>query len=420
MTNYAPSPEFGWIDFSDTDRQKVMKVIELLQPDGTVDELGVGIIRNALSETMFPGITTIMTRAKYFFIVPRILQDFISKPPRGKTAKKYLHEEENELMYFLAKQNNYEDNTGVIGINISKENRNRAKHRWKELMRKPSSIYWNGLRTHQIYQGDLSLENFLDTLDKQTGSERMLGYQTVEGETSDDREAEAAISFKFSLPDYDKNWKERLRIELTEDEADFLKNKIIDSHPATLIAEVLSNKRATRDFLVAKNFPEMCSMPFHKQISPDTRAIVQTARDFWKIMFGAHIRYNIMLHERHGAKAFRKTMIDEWKRWVAQIIKFDWSTFDRDLMWETTHSKGRIKPFTKQFINHWMDRLQRKDYHTEELDQLVELQEKRNKSNRSKLRPQNDERYNKWVGIDRMNFRFGNAKTIVNDIVTPT
>ncbi len=34
MSEYQPTPTLGWIDFSDNDRQKVLKVIELLKREG--------------------------------------------------------------------------------------------------------------------------------------------------------------------------------------------------------------------------------------------------------------------------------------------------------------------------------------------------------------------------------------------------
>ena len=43
---YSPGLGIGWIDFSEEDKGKVMKVIELLQTPDTVDELGVGVINS--------------------------------------------------------------------------------------------------------------------------------------------------------------------------------------------------------------------------------------------------------------------------------------------------------------------------------------------------------------------------------------
>lgn len=85
--------QFGWIDFSPKDRQRVGTILELMKPSGQVDELGIGTIRDGLTDRLFPGISTIQTRAKYFFIIPYILQDFLrlSASERSrKTPSKYL------------------------------------------------------------------------------------------------------------------------------------------------------------------------------------------------------------------------------------------------------------------------------------------------------------------------------------------
>ena len=45
----------GWIDFSRSERNKVMNVIHLLNADnqGAVDELGIGVIRDAFCDFFF-------------------------------------------------------------------------------------------------------------------------------------------------------------------------------------------------------------------------------------------------------------------------------------------------------------------------------------------------------------------------------
>ena len=66
--------QLGWVDFSKADREKVLDVMNLLQEQGAVDEIGIGLIRDAFANYFFPGTSTVQTRAKYFFIVPYILQ----------------------------------------------------------------------------------------------------------------------------------------------------------------------------------------------------------------------------------------------------------------------------------------------------------------------------------------------------------
>ena len=46
--------EIGWIDFSKEDREKVYDVLNLLQKKGTLDELGIGQIRDAFANRFFP------------------------------------------------------------------------------------------------------------------------------------------------------------------------------------------------------------------------------------------------------------------------------------------------------------------------------------------------------------------------------
>ena len=70
--------QIGWVDFSKEDREKVLDVMNLLQEQGAVDEIGIGLIRDAFSNYFFPGTSTVQTRAKYFLIVPYVLQEAIS------------------------------------------------------------------------------------------------------------------------------------------------------------------------------------------------------------------------------------------------------------------------------------------------------------------------------------------------------
>jgi hypothetical protein len=55
--------QLGWIDFSKEDRQKAFDVINLLSEQGAVDELGIGVIRDAFANYFFPGTSTIQTRS---------------------------------------------------------------------------------------------------------------------------------------------------------------------------------------------------------------------------------------------------------------------------------------------------------------------------------------------------------------------
>ena len=75
--------QLGWIDFSKTERSKILSVLDLLSESGTLDELGIAAVRDGFSNLFFPGTSTIQTRAKYFFAVPYALKQLETYKPKA-------------------------------------------------------------------------------------------------------------------------------------------------------------------------------------------------------------------------------------------------------------------------------------------------------------------------------------------------
>ena len=61
---------FVWLDYSERERRKMLDVVDAFREHDTRDELGVGSVRDAFADMLFPGTSTIMTRARYFLLVP--------------------------------------------------------------------------------------------------------------------------------------------------------------------------------------------------------------------------------------------------------------------------------------------------------------------------------------------------------------
>jgi len=53
-----------WLDYSEQERRQAMEVIDLFREEETRDELGLGTIRDAFADLLFPGTSTIQTRAR--------------------------------------------------------------------------------------------------------------------------------------------------------------------------------------------------------------------------------------------------------------------------------------------------------------------------------------------------------------------
>ena len=61
---------FVWLDYSERDRRKMLDVVDVFGEHDIRDELGIGSVRDAFADLLFPGTSTIMTRARYFLLVP--------------------------------------------------------------------------------------------------------------------------------------------------------------------------------------------------------------------------------------------------------------------------------------------------------------------------------------------------------------
>ena len=77
---------FSWLSYSEEERERTRDLISQFSERDTRDELGIGRIRDAFADLLFPGTTTIQTRVKYFLIIPWMYHSL-----EGKTHLIYEH-----------------------------------------------------------------------------------------------------------------------------------------------------------------------------------------------------------------------------------------------------------------------------------------------------------------------------------------
>src|SRR6187551_419084 len=103
----------SWLDYSERDRQRAIEVIKLFVEKTTVDELGVGSVRDAFAEILFPGLSTIQSRARYFLLIPWAYLFLERKRIPSREIAPRARQLEINLIDALADS---EDNYGVIGV----------------------------------------------------------------------------------------------------------------------------------------------------------------------------------------------------------------------------------------------------------------------------------------------------------------
>ena len=66
VNDYAAASSLGWLDLDGDASERVAALLRSLEEPGTIDALGLGSIRDAFSDMLTPGTSTVQTRLRYF------------------------------------------------------------------------------------------------------------------------------------------------------------------------------------------------------------------------------------------------------------------------------------------------------------------------------------------------------------------
>lgn len=401
--------QLGWIDFSPDERDKVNNVLAMLSEPGTLDELGIGQIRDAYADALFPGISTIQTRAKYFITIPRIIRDYQKLPPakRKQGLGQYMKDRENEIAQVLASYNDNE--TGIIG---------RTRIYSGGVERRPSIIYWNGLRTFGILNTNRSFADYCRRIDTTLSHTYMDSTKTDEG--CDDKQSRPTSL--VGLPDKSIDWMEpdTLSLKLSKVEAEFLKGKFIETPQIqhSLLSQLFQHDLI--DTVIGlQSFDDLAKRVLNdKNMSVECKKNTQLANEFSLAIEGAHIRYNILAARNNSANnavATYEAEYDAWKKHADDLKLFSNDSANRwlSIFGDGTHRS--LNSRTRRFVHDYC-RLQHADSPLTELDEMIEKQALENKGARSLLKKKINREDWIWIGIRRLDYRWGSAKIILQDI----
>lgn len=379
----------GWVDFSKSDRDMVMSVLRQLEEPGAMDELGIGTIRDAFSDILFPGTSTIQTRAKYLFLIPYLCMELeregILSPSNFIES---MEKRELALIDILARDNA----EGIIGSRSG-----------QALKRKPSIIYWNALRMYGFFTEPLTLSEYASILfrvrssadnQKRNGkSERCHEDDTVD----DSDTGMTGVNF-WRIPSFSRTWRDGLSINLTKEEAAYLRGKIL-SMPNTqesLLALILHEKRF--DFTSFENFTDLDGL---QNLMPEKlRRDYCLARDFSRFIFGAQIRYNVIFSEGKNEKA---NML--WSEYLNEH-----PTVNLSAIQERLRPRAGVMRFLRRFQSAIED--------TNELDSVI-IQRERELKGPSRAKLVNKELYqynDNSVNMERLTYRLGNVQRLIRDV----
>ncbi len=389
----------GWIDFSKSERNKVLSVLDLLSESGTLDELGIAPIRDGFANLFFPGTSTIQTRAKYFMIVPYALKDLeYSSETNPNRMLRTLDEVERKCGEKLI--GNGEDTDGIIG------SRSLAQNKW--VKRTPADIYWAGLRNYGIFTGGtLSLSEYIRAmcaLKNQKATITKLGNRNdnADADEGDDKDAGELFRMQFwKIPTYKDSWMEDLSIKMSSEEGAFLRQQIITAYPDSMLAFILRN--SVTEIFVCKTFQELESLIkiFPEQIQND----YSLAYAFSSFLLVLRVVYNIVVSagQNEAANAL-------WEKFQPDISEL--ADVDLDAIF------ARLSVYRNVSLCAFLRKAQglMKNADLDGLKTEIKRRERELKTSRAKtLHPGEFDR-DAWFGGGELDYRFGNAKVIISDI----
>ncbi len=404
------STVFGWIDFSADDRDRVNTVLDILATPGTVDELGIGTIRDAIADSLFPGISTIQTRAKYFLLVPRLVNEYrqLNHNSREKQSLSEFLEKKERLIRatLVAKHRPDKEGKGIIGSSFG-EKLNQG------VQRLPSSTYWHGLRVLGLIP-DLPLRTLGDTL-RQSGAQSA-DYNYGEEDNADNRLSTVSDKLPYLKPIV----LDELSIELTRDEAELLRPRIISNlKNDTLLAWLLTEEG--KKFLprpAKRDSYESSYIDFKDKLPENIRENARIGYHFSRAMRGAHILYNVLLQGDSQANQDRinlyKEHFNDWSKLITEEVpSITWVELSK-----VASQQGRkVKLETSKFIEGWLHVCEDPNGMREKAKDLVRRQEVSNKGALARLSSSSErERPTKQVGLESLNYRLPQAIQIVSDI----
>ena len=279
MTTYVPASSLGWLDLDAAASERVGTLLRSLDEPGTLDELGLGTVRDAFSTMLSPGTSTIQTRLRYFIFLPWIFRHLEDQRVPPVEFSRRLREDEARLIDCLRHQGPQQ---GVIGYNSG-----------KELKRMPSEIYWGGLRSWGLRRYNLSIAEY---------GQQAATIGSIRPERDDDSNATPpAVSMWAPLPRRPDDFLEgEITFELRAEEAQILVDYIRRHNPDTLLA-VLCDMPAAAE---AAEFP--WKLPIGVIASRNRLGeLLGHARCFSELTLGPQLVYNVLL----ARKAERRSSV---------------------------------------------------------------------------------------------------------------
>ncbi|NYF96895.1 DUF6361 family protein [Janibacter cremeus] len=386
----------GWLDTTADQQRIAREMVSLFMVSESRDELGIGQIRDVMSNWMFPGTSVLQARARYFVLVPwcHLVAEQRARG-RGRDLAQQVREVQLEMIETMRRD--HEEAEGLIG-----------KQAGRSLKGLPRDLFWTGLVTFDIRRSESDLP-------------RAQGH--AEGEVTE-MTSRQTTAWDPDLPPVPTGFPDIVPggLDMSANEAQWLYERMRTDREDTYLAHLL----ALDPELIAQ-----ADAPW--QVATETTfASVQHARQFSLVMEGASLLYNLLVAERYEEHAdlnrldggdLGATYRGKLARWGERLTSTaPPGSWDLDnFITEVNARNRRISNRTWAFVVDWVTLLRDEDPVTVADSpggrRLISLRESR-KGAKSRL-TDNSKTLETWSGNSgsgALTFRWDTIKTLVLDV----
>lgn len=388
----------AWLDTSADEQRAVRELIALFAQPGTIDELGLGQIRDVMSNALFPGTSVLLTRARYLLLVPWAFLG--ARTPGRSTAELRAHADRSQRVLIETLRGSGQVH-GVIGGRVG-----------TTVKTLPSTVYWNALLTFGILRSDVAPE--------------ALSAARQERDDAEELASRLRDDWHPTIPPVPAGFPYTLEggLDLTASEAAWLRERVLESVPGTLLSHLVA----------ADHSPDASSLfpwrdPVSATVSGTAAHVLRHAHLFSMAMQGATRLYGVLVAQAYEAAGFNTVESpmekhrDAYLAWARTVDdeRHLLEAWDQDDFWRLVLERNpRVAPPTQRFVQAWVARVldgTAAAIHDGGSRRLVAERERAVKRNQARLT--NPKLLGVWgggAGGGALDFRWPTIKTIVTDI----
>lgn len=289
------------------------EVLEGFTEKSAVDELGLGVVRDALADALYPGTSTLHRRPRYMLFIAWAYRDLIHGGLAGPKAVERGERDEHRVRKALTKYYSERgEQAEIIGLRAG-----------ESLKRLPSAVYWAALRRYGIRHESASgsVDAYCHLLaGYQDGRARQALLRAGDDPPEDPTELWA------ELPEADPLRFDEVSFDLTGAEAQFLRERLIRSE----VRHRAPEEQSMLAWLAAQEGwdPELepKSLVDDERLPDRTRQVLRWSGLFDLSVHGARLLYNLQCAELVKKDDLQNKYREGLEEWRAEATAAEMSS----------------------------------------------------------------------------------------------